>query len=84
MKKNIINIIINIFMFFSLCFHNYASKNAFARRAIFSFLVTYIYIYIYNILIYIYINFSMCVKNTISNLHVRNISNSQVFSLLFM
>ena len=38
-------------VFFFSCFHNYVSKNAFARRAFFSFLVTYIYI-IYN---YIYI-----------------------------
>ena len=39
-EKNILNIIIyNVSL---LCFHNYVSKNAFARRAIFWFSVTYI------------------------------------------
>ena len=38
-KKNIINKLIFLCFYFS-CFHNYGSKNAFARRAIFSFSVT--------------------------------------------
>ena len=39
-KKTKINLFCNVFFFFS-CFHNYVSKNAFARCAIFSFLVTF-------------------------------------------
>ena len=47
-QKNIIN---KLICFFS-CFHNHVSKNAFARSAIFSFLVTYIYIYVHVIYMY--------------------------------
>ena len=45
-KKNIINkLICNVF--FS-CFHNYVSKNAYARHVLFSHFRSHIYIYIYN------------------------------------
>ena len=43
MKKRKKNINLFMFFFFS-CFHNHVSKNAFARRAIFSFSDIYIHI----------------------------------------